>query len=130
MSTGDPRHEAATDVLFDLLAEKIATAMAEKLAPLIAEGPGGAVELPEQVMHTCEAAEFLGVSHGRFRSIAPSLPRAKISAQRYVYLRSELVAWLKNGGLEAGSNSDHDPGVAQCSRGRKRGPRKRVERLV
>ncbi|HEX5700803.1 MAG TPA: hypothetical protein VFX77_09155, partial [Rubrobacter sp.] len=54
-------------------------------------------------------------------AVHPTLRRVKISERRYVYLRSELVAWLKNGGSKAGSGADRYPTITQGTRGRKWG---------
>lgn len=86
----------AAEALVDLLAEKIAAAMAEKQpAPIITEHTETVVESPEQVMNARHTAEFLGVSYEAFRRMAPELPRCKLSAGRYVYLKSDLIAYLE-----------------------------------
>lgn len=78
MDTGGPRHESAAEAFLDLLAAKVAAAMAEKPAPLINGRPGTVIEPPEQVMHAREAAEFLGMTYDSFRASAPAMPRAKV----------------------------------------------------
>jgi hypothetical protein len=45
-------------------------------------------------MNARDAAEFLGMGLAGFNKLAPSLPRHRLSENRYVYLRSELLEWL------------------------------------
>lgn len=71
-------------------------------------------------MQAREAAEFLGISYSSFLELAAELPHAKISATRHVYLRSELVAWLKDGGLRPDNNGLRSPTM-------RRGARRRFE---
>jgi hypothetical protein len=81
---GDPSELSA-----DLLAQWIAAAVAEKL-----EGPDS--RAGREVMNSEEAADFLRMSLAEFRRRAPTLPRHQITESRYVYLRSELLEWLRS----------------------------------
>lgn len=49
-----------------------------------------------EVMDPQEAAEFLRLSYAQFRKLAPALPRHRLTANKYVYLRSELLQWIKD----------------------------------
>ena len=40
------------------------------------------------------AADFLRISESEFKRMAPGLPRHAVTERRYIYLRSELLAWL------------------------------------
>jgi hypothetical protein len=55
-----------------------------------------ALEVDREVMNGEEAADFLRISIAEFRRQVESLPRHQISATRYVYLRSELLEWLRS----------------------------------
>jgi hypothetical protein len=45
-------------------------------------------------MDAKQAADFLRISESEFKGMAPRLPRHAVTEQRYIYLRSELLAWL------------------------------------
>jgi hypothetical protein len=45
-------------------------------------------------MDAKEAASFLRRSESKFERKAPRLPRQAVTERRYIYLRSELLAWL------------------------------------
>jgi hypothetical protein len=45
-------------------------------------------------MYAKEAASFLRISESKFERMAPRLPRHAVTERRYIYLRSELLAWL------------------------------------
>lgn len=47
-----------------------------------------------EVMDAREAADFLRISYATFKELAPSLPRHRVSENRLVYRRSELLEWL------------------------------------
>ncbi len=47
-------------------------------------------------MNAEEAADFLRLSIAEFRRNAASLPRHQITDTRYVYVRSELLDWLRS----------------------------------
>ncbi len=82
----------ATEALVNLLAERIATHLAEKL-----EGPNAAAG--REVMNAAEAADFLRLSLPEFRRQARNLPRHAITNSahpRYVYLREDLLEWLRS----------------------------------
>lgn len=48
-----------------------------------------------EVMSPQEAADFLRMPYHSFKKIAPTIKRVPVSSQRFVYLREDLVAWLK-----------------------------------
>ncbi len=50
--------------------------------------------VPTWVTDAKEAASFLRTSESEFERMAPGLPRQAVTEQRYIYLRSELLAWL------------------------------------
>jgi hypothetical protein len=45
-------------------------------------------------MDTKLAADFLRISESEFERMAPRQPRHAVTERRYIYLRSELLAWL------------------------------------
>jgi hypothetical protein len=45
-----------------------------------------------EVMDAKQAAGFLRISESEFKRMAPGLPRHAVTEQRYIYLRSELLA--------------------------------------
>ena len=47
-----------------------------------------------EVMDAKQAADFLRISESEFKRMAPGLPRHAVTERRYIYLRSELLAWL------------------------------------
>jgi hypothetical protein len=52
-----------------------------------------------EVMNAEEAADFLRLSPTAFRRLAPALPRCQIYERSgYRYLRSDLLAWLRERG--------------------------------
>jgi len=87
--------EAATleEMVADRLAREAAR-IAEKriraMFPFIEQKPSEAKE----VMDAREAAVFLRLPYSSFREIAPMVPRHAVTPQRFVYVRSELLAWL------------------------------------
>jgi hypothetical protein len=48
----------------------------------------------KEVMNAKEAAAFLRISESELKRMAPGLPRHAATERRYIYLRSELLAWL------------------------------------
>jgi hypothetical protein len=50
--------------------------------------------VPTRVMEAKEAASFVRLSESEFERMAPRLPRYAVTERRYIYLRSELLAWL------------------------------------
>ena len=48
-----------------------------------------------EVMSPQEAADFLRMPYHSFKKIAPTIKRVPASSQRFVYLREDLVAWLR-----------------------------------
>lgn len=71
-------------------AEEKPISLSDVLERLLAD-----VERSREVMSSTEAADFLRVSEAQFKRMAPYLPRHPITERRYVYIRSELLAWLK-----------------------------------
>ncbi len=71
-------------------AVRIAEERIRAMFPFAEQEPSEAKE----VMDSKEAAEFLRLPYSSFREIAPTLPRHAVTPQRFVYLRSELLAWL------------------------------------
>ena len=49
-----------------------------------------------EVMNTRQATEFMGMTYNAFRLHDPAMPRRQISKQRYVYLREDLLEWLRS----------------------------------
>ena len=45
-------------------------------------------------MDAKQAADFLRIIDSEFKRMAPELPRHAVTERRYIYLRSELLAWL------------------------------------
>jgi hypothetical protein len=45
-------------------------------------------------MDAKQAADFLRISESEFMRIALRLPRHVVTERRYIYLRSEMLAWL------------------------------------
>src|SRR5215213_1740941 len=50
--------------------------------------------VPTWVMDAKEVASFLRISESEFERMAPRLPRHAVTERRYIYLQSELLAWL------------------------------------
>jgi hypothetical protein len=65
------------------------TAILEKV-----ERVAEALSSGREVMDAKEAADFLRISELEFKRMAPGLPRHAVTERRYIYLRSELLAWL------------------------------------
>lgn len=74
------------DTSLDTLLEAAILEKVERVAETLASG--------KEVMNAKEAADFLRISESEFKRIAPSLPRHAVTERRYIYLRSELLAWL------------------------------------
>jgi hypothetical protein len=53
-----------------------------------------ALSSSREVMDAKQAADFLRISESEFKRMAPGLPRHAVTERRYIYLRSELLAWL------------------------------------
>jgi hypothetical protein len=45
-------------------------------------------------MDAKQAADFLRISESEFKRMASGQPRHAVTERRYIYLRSELRAWL------------------------------------
>jgi hypothetical protein len=58
----------------------------ERVAEALASG--------REVMNAKEAAEFLRISASEFLRMARGLPRHAVTERRFIYVRSELLAWL------------------------------------
>jgi hypothetical protein len=74
------------DTSLDKLLEAAILEKVERVAEALTSG--------REIMNAKEAADFLRISESEFKRIAPSLPRHPITERRYIYLRSELLAWL------------------------------------
>jgi hypothetical protein len=70
----------------DTLLEAAILEKVERIAEALAGG--------REVMDAKEAANFLRISESEFKRMAPRLPRHAVTERRYIYLRSELLAWL------------------------------------
>lgn len=70
----------------DALLEAAILEKVERVAEALASG--------REVMDAKEAADFLRISESEFKRMAPRLPRHAVSDRRYIYLRTELLAWL------------------------------------
>jgi hypothetical protein len=74
------------DTSLDTLLEAAILEKVERVAEALSSG--------KEVMDAKEAADFLRISESEFKRMAPGLPRHAITERRYIYLRSELLAWL------------------------------------
>lgn len=74
------------DTSLDTLLEAAILEKVERVAEALVNG--------KEVMDAKEAAEFLRISESEFKRMAPGLPRHAVTERRYIYLRSELLAWL------------------------------------
>jgi hypothetical protein len=74
------------DTSLDTLLEAAILEKVERVAEVLAGG--------REVMDAKEAANFLRISESEFKRMAPRLPRHAVTERRYIYLRSELLAWL------------------------------------
>ena len=126
----------AAEVLVDMLAERLAPLVAREVSAVLyreARDLSGRTDGGEarEVMAAREAAEFLGLSIGAFRRLAPRLPRSRISGNRFVYLRSNLLAWLHER-TEAPPDwhREREKGAGRGGPTGKRGPQARTRRLV
>ena len=76
------QHDRSLDTLLEAaILEKV-----ERAAEALASRKEG--------MNAKEAADFLRISESEFKRMAPGLPRHAVTERRYIYLRSELLAWL------------------------------------
>ena len=74
------------DTSLDTLLEAAILKKVERVAEALASG--------KEVMNAKEAADFLRISESEFKRMARGLPRHAVTDRRYIYLRSELLAWL------------------------------------
>jgi hypothetical protein len=74
------------DTSLDTLLEAAIREKVERVAEALASG--------REVMDAKQAASFLRISESEFKRMAPGLPRHAVTERRYIYLRSELLAWL------------------------------------
>ena len=74
------------DPSLDTLLEAAILEKVERAAEALSSG--------REVMDAKEAADFLRISESEFKRMAPGLPRHAVTERRYIYLRSELLAWL------------------------------------
>jgi len=73
-----------------MVADRIAEELIRAMFPFVRQKPSEVKE----VMNSKETAKFRRLPYSSFREIAPTLPRHAVTPQRFVYLRSELLAWL------------------------------------
>ena len=74
------------DTSLDTLLEAAIREKVERVAEALASG--------REVMDAKQATSFLRISESEFKRMAPGLPRHAVTERRYIYLRSELLAWL------------------------------------
>lgn len=74
------------DTSLDTLLEAAILEKVERAAEALSSG--------REVMDAKQAADFLKISESEFKRMAPRLPRHAVTERRYIYLRSELLAWL------------------------------------
>ena len=74
------------DASLDTLLEAAILEKVERAAKALSSG--------REVMDAKQAADFLRISESEFKRMAPGLPRHAVTERRYIYLRSELLAWL------------------------------------
>ena len=74
------------DTSLDRVLEAAILEKVERAAEALASG--------KEVMNAREAADFLRISESEFKRMAPGLPRHAVTERRFIYLRSELLAWL------------------------------------
>ena len=74
------------DTSLDTLLEAAILEKVEQVAGALASG--------REVMDAKQAADFLRISESEFKRMASRLPRNAVTERRYIYLRSELLAWL------------------------------------
>jgi hypothetical protein len=74
------------DTSLDTLLEAAILEKVERVAEALSSGKEG--------IDAKQAADFLSISESEFKRMAPRLPRHAVTERRYIYLRSELLAWL------------------------------------
>ena len=74
------------DTSLDTLLEAAILEKVERVAEVLASG--------KEVMDAKEVADFLRISESEFKRMAPGLPQHAVTERRYIYMRSELLAWL------------------------------------
>jgi hypothetical protein len=74
------------DTSLDTLLEAAILKKVERVAEALSSGKEG--------IDAKQAADFLSISESEFKRMAPRLPRHAVTERRYIYLRSELLAWL------------------------------------
>jgi len=77
------RHQGTS---LDTLLEAAILEKVERAAEALSSG--------REVMDAKQAADFLRISESEFKRMAPGLPRHAVTERRFIYLRSELLAWL------------------------------------
>jgi hypothetical protein len=72
-------------------------APAEEVAEILREATRLAetLHIGREVMNARDAAEFMDMSPASFSRMAPELPRCRISDKRFLYLREDLLEWLR-----------------------------------
>jgi hypothetical protein len=78
--------QSRQDTSLDTLLEAAILEKVERAAEALSSG--------REVMDARQAADFLRISQSEFKRMAPRLPRHAVTERRYIYLRSELLAWL------------------------------------
>jgi hypothetical protein len=74
------------DTSLDALLEAAILDKVERAAEVLSSG--------REVMDAKQAADYLRISESEFKRMAPGLPRHAVTERRFIYLRSELLAWL------------------------------------
>jgi hypothetical protein len=74
------------DTSLDTLLEAAILEKVERVAEALSSG--------REVMDAKQVADFLRISESEFKRMAPRLPRHAVTERRFIYLRSELLAWL------------------------------------
>lgn len=74
-------------VSLDALIEQAMLEKMEEIAETLRES--------KEVMDSEEARVFMRQSKDQWKKLAPVLPRHPTSPQRYLYLRSELLEWIR-----------------------------------
>ena len=71
----------------DAIVEAVMLEKIEEIAEVLRES--------KEVMDSEEARIFMRQSSDQWKRLAPRLPRHNISERRYLYVRSELLEWLR-----------------------------------
>jgi hypothetical protein len=82
----DGERKSLDEVLEEAILARVRE-LVERLAEDLSDG--------REVMNPREAAEFLRMPYNSFEKVAPTIKRIRVSEQRYVYLREDLMEWLR-----------------------------------